>query len=124
MCCVIVVWLCLSIFESLRVREIRKAWTNLGDVEVSVGVRSIWRAWTPGSTEESTCVVRFLDPLFLVTWGVLSSPIRGTNMIFLYFAQLSKKYDKLSYVGNELSMHRTLQSHPKLNFGLLFLYRR
>jgi hypothetical protein len=34
---------------------------------VSVGVRSIWRAWTPGSTEESTCVVRFLDPLFLVS---------------------------------------------------------
>jgi hypothetical protein len=30
-------------------------------------VRPIWRAWTPGSKEESTCVVRFLDPLFLVT---------------------------------------------------------
>jgi hypothetical protein len=66
-CCVIVVLLCLSVFESLRIREIRKAWTSFGDVEVSVGVRSIWRAWTPGSTEESTCVVRFLDPLFLVT---------------------------------------------------------
>jgi hypothetical protein len=34
---------------------------------VSVGVRLIWRAWTPGSIEESTCVVRFPDPLFLVT---------------------------------------------------------
>ncbi len=67
MCCVVVVLLCLSIFESLRVREIRKAWTSFGDVEVSVGVRPIWRAWTPGSTEESTCVVRFLDPLFLVS---------------------------------------------------------
>ncbi len=66
MCCVIVVLLCLSVFESLRIREIRKAWTSFGDVEVSIGVRSIWRAWTPGSTEESTCVVRFLDPLFLV----------------------------------------------------------
>jgi hypothetical protein len=66
-CCVIVVLLCLSVFESLRVREIRKAWTSFGDVEVSIGVRLIWRAWTAGSTEESTCVVRFLDPLFLVT---------------------------------------------------------
>ncbi len=66
-CCVIAVLLCLSVFESLRIKEIRKAWTNFGDVEVSIGVRSIWRAWTPGSTEESTCVVRFLDPLFLVT---------------------------------------------------------
>ncbi len=64
MCCVVVVLLCLSIFESLRVREIRKAWTSFGDVEVSVGVRPIWRAWTPGYTKESTCVVRFLDPLF------------------------------------------------------------
>ncbi len=68
MCCVIAVLLCLSIFESLRIREIRKAWKGFGDVEVSVGVRSIWRTWTPGSTEESTCVVRFLDLLFLVTW--------------------------------------------------------
>jgi hypothetical protein len=51
----------------LRVREIRKAWTSFGDVEVSVWVRPIWRAWTPGSKEESTCVVRFLDLLFLVT---------------------------------------------------------
>jgi hypothetical protein len=31
---------------------------------VSVRVRSIWRTWTPGSIEESTCVVRFPDPLF------------------------------------------------------------
>jgi hypothetical protein len=66
-CCVIVVLLCLSGFESLRVREIRKAWTSFGDVEVLIWVRPIWRAWTPGSKEESTCVVRFLDPLFLVT---------------------------------------------------------
>jgi hypothetical protein len=66
-CCVIVVLLCLSVFESWRVREIRKAWTSFGDVEVSVWVRPIWRAWTPGSKEESTCVVRFLDPLFLVS---------------------------------------------------------
>jgi hypothetical protein len=51
----------------LRVREIRKAWTSFGNVEVSVWVRLIWRAWTPRSKEESTCVVRFLDPLFLVT---------------------------------------------------------
>jgi hypothetical protein len=34
---------------------------------LSVRVRSIWRTWTPGSTEESTCVVRFPDSLFLVT---------------------------------------------------------
>ncbi len=67
MCYVIVVLLCLSVFESLRVREIRKAWTSFGNVEVSVWVRLIWRAWTPGSKEESTCVVRFLDPLFLVS---------------------------------------------------------
>ncbi len=64
MCCVIVVLLCLSVFESLRIREIRKAWKGFEDVEVSVGVRSIWRTWTPRSTEESTCVVRFPDPLF------------------------------------------------------------
>ncbi len=63
MCCVIVVLLCLSVFESLRIREINKAWTSFGDVEVAVGVRSIWRTWTPGSTEESTCVVRFPDSL-------------------------------------------------------------
>jgi hypothetical protein len=63
-CCVIVVLLCLSVFESLRIREIRKAWTSFGDVELSVGVRSIWRTWTPGSTEESTCVARFLDFFF------------------------------------------------------------
>jgi hypothetical protein len=62
-CCVIDVLLCLSVFESLRIRKISKAWTSFGDVEVSVGVRSIWRTWTPGSTEESTCVVRFPDPL-------------------------------------------------------------
>ncbi len=67
MCCVIVVLLYLSVFESLRIREIRKAWMSFGDVEVSVGVRSIWRADTPGSKEESTCVVRILDPLFLVS---------------------------------------------------------
>jgi hypothetical protein len=42
-CCVIVVLLCLSVFESLRIREIRKAWKGHGDVEVPVGVRSIWR---------------------------------------------------------------------------------
>jgi hypothetical protein len=63
-CCVIAVLLCLSVFESLRIREIRKAWKGFGDVEVSVGVRSIWRTWTLGSTEDSTCVVRFPDPLF------------------------------------------------------------
>ncbi len=40
-CCVIAVLLCLSVFESLRIREISKAWTSFGDVEVSVGVRSI-----------------------------------------------------------------------------------
>ncbi len=62
-CCVIDVLLCLSVFESLRIRKISKAWTSFGDVEVSLGVRSIWRTWTPGSTEESTCVVRFPDPL-------------------------------------------------------------
>ncbi len=62
-CCVIVVLLCLSIFESLRIREISKAWTSFGDDEVLVGVRSIWRTWTPWSTEESTCVARFPDPL-------------------------------------------------------------
>ncbi len=62
-CCVIAVLLCLSVFESLRIREISKAWTSFGDVEVSVGVRSIWRTWTLGSAEESTCVVRFSDPL-------------------------------------------------------------
>ncbi len=67
MCCVIVVLLCLSVFESLRIREIREAWTRFGDVELSVGVRSIWKTWTPGTTEESTCVVRFPDPLFLVS---------------------------------------------------------
>jgi len=62
-CCVIAVLLCLSVFESLRIREISKAWTSFGNVEVSVGVRSMWRTWTPGSAEESTCVVRFSDPL-------------------------------------------------------------
>jgi len=30
--------------------------------------------------------------------GVLSSLTRGTNLIFLYFAQLSRKYDKSGYV--------------------------
>jgi hypothetical protein len=34
---------------------------------VLVGVRSVCRAWTLGSTQESTCVVRFPDPLFLVS---------------------------------------------------------
>jgi hypothetical protein len=68
-CCVISVLLCLSVSESLRIRDISRAWTSFGDVEVSVGVRSIWRTWTPGSTEESTCVVRFPDPLLLVTIG-------------------------------------------------------
>jgi hypothetical protein len=66
-CCVIVVLLSLSVFESLRIREIRQAWTSFGDVEVLVGVRSVCRAWTLGSTQESTCVVRFPDPLFLVS---------------------------------------------------------
>jgi hypothetical protein len=61
--------LCLSVSESLRIRKISRAWTSFGDVEVSVGVRSIWRTWTPRSTEESTCVVRFPDPLLLVTIG-------------------------------------------------------
>ncbi len=80
MCCVIVVLLCLSVFESLRVREIKKAWTSFGDVEVSVWVRPIWRAWTPGSKEESTCVVRFLDPFFFCYIGtyMLSKYIHGT----------------------------------------------
>jgi hypothetical protein len=32
--------------------------------------------------------------------GVLFGPIRGTNLNFLYFAQLSRKYDKLGYVWN------------------------
>jgi hypothetical protein len=62
-CCVIVVLLCLSVFESLKIRKISKAWTSFGDDEVLVGVRSIWRTWTPWSTEESTCVARFPDPL-------------------------------------------------------------
>jgi hypothetical protein len=35
-CCVIVVLLSLSVFESLRIREIRQAWTSFGDVEVSM----------------------------------------------------------------------------------------
>ncbi len=70
MCCVIVVLLCLSIFESLRIREIRKSWKGFGDVEVSIGVRSSWRTWTLGSTEESTCVVRFPDPLFWLQCSV------------------------------------------------------
>jgi hypothetical protein len=30
-------------------------------------MRSICRTWASGSTRESTCVVRILDPLFLAT---------------------------------------------------------
>jgi len=66
-CCVIVVLLCPTVFELLRIREIRKSWTGFGDVEASVGMRSICRTWASGSTRESTCVVRILDPLFLVS---------------------------------------------------------
>jgi len=41
--------------------------SSFGEVKGSVGVRSIWKAWTPGSTEESTCVVRIWTLFFLVT---------------------------------------------------------
>jgi hypothetical protein len=30
-------------------------------------MRSIYRTWASGSTRESACVVRILDPLFLAT---------------------------------------------------------
>jgi len=66
-CCVIVVLLCLTVFELLKIREIRKSWTGFGDVEASVGMRSICKTWASGSTRESTCVVRILDLLFLAT---------------------------------------------------------
>jgi hypothetical protein len=59
--------LCQSVFESLRIREINKAWTSFGDVEVLVGVRSIWRTWTPGSAEEIHVLLDFQTPFFLVT---------------------------------------------------------
>ncbi len=75
MCCVIVVLLCLTIFELLRIKEIRKAWTGFGDVEASVGMRSIYRTWASGSTRENTCVVRILDPLFLATYSYKESKI-------------------------------------------------
>jgi hypothetical protein len=49
-CCVIVVLLCLTVFELLKIREIKKAWTGFGDVEALVGMRSICRTWASGST--------------------------------------------------------------------------
>jgi hypothetical protein len=39
-----------------------------------------------------------LVPNFQHVGGALFGPTRGTNLIFLYFAQLSRKYDKSKYV--------------------------
>ncbi len=80
-CCVIVVLLCLTVFELLRIREIRKAWTGFGDVDASVGMRSVCRTWASGSTRESTCVVRILDLLFLATSGLFVA-LKGFDSTF------------------------------------------
>jgi putative exporter of polyketide antibiotics len=55
-----------------------------------------------------------LGPNFQHIGGVLFGPIRSTNLNLLYFAQLSRKYDKSGMfemhmslvVGKKLSMHR------------------
>ncbi len=54
--------------------------------------------------------------------GVLSSPIRSTNLSFMYFGSMTNQgmfeMHMSLIVGKKLSMHKTIQSHPKLNFGL------
>ncbi len=46
--------------------------SSIGEVKESVGVRSIWKAWTPGSTEESTCVARIWTLSFGYTTIILN----------------------------------------------------
>jgi hypothetical protein len=54
--------------------------------------------------------------------GVLSSPTRNTNLNFLYFGSMTNQgmfeMHMSLIVGKKLSMHKTIQSHPKSNFGL------
>jgi hypothetical protein len=72
-----------------------------------------------------------LGPNLKHVGGVLFGLIKGTNLIFLYFAHSQGSMTNQgmfemhisSVVGKKLSMHKIVQSHPKLNFGLLFLYR-
>jgi len=51
-------------FESLRNQGKQEASLSLGDVELSVGVRSICETWTPGFTSDSVCAVCFRRTLF------------------------------------------------------------
>jgi hypothetical protein len=58
--CCVVVYVGLWVVEDQRENE---GSSNLGDVEVPIGVGSICGAWMSRSIEGSICVVRFSDPL-------------------------------------------------------------
>jgi hypothetical protein len=60
--------------------------------------------------------------------GVLSNPTRGKNLNFCIFPKSQGSMTSQGMfemhislvVGKKLLMHRIVQSHPKLKFGLLF----
>jgi hypothetical protein len=62
--------------------------------------------------------------------GVLFGLTRGTNLIFCIFPRSQGSITNQGMfemhislvVGKKFLMHRIIQSHPKLKFGLLFWY--
>jgi hypothetical protein len=106
-CCWIVASLCLSIFESLKNQGEQEASLSLGDVELSVGVRSICETWTPGFTSDSVCAICFHRTLFF--WLHITSIIVCNKLKFwwhlLVILNTSKKIKNLHNNIFEFKVH-------------------